>query len=133
VNKQPKNRAATLWKPGESGNPAGRPIGARNKFSEDVIQAFALDWAAGGPEAIARVRLTDPSTYMRVMASILPKDVLVNVQQQAPGGLDPDQWAALRRVLDLIQASVPDGTEPAQVFETIENALRAEYAKPIDG
>ena len=43
------------WKPGESGNPAGRPIGARNKFSEDVIQVFALDWAAGGPEAIARV------------------------------------------------------------------------------
>ena len=77
------------WKPGESGNPAGRPIGARNKFSEDVIQAFALDWAAGGPEAIERVRLTDPNTYMRVVASILPKDIVVNVHQQTPGNLEP--------------------------------------------
>lgn len=30
------------------------------------MQAFAADWAAGGPEAIERVRLTDPSTYTRV-------------------------------------------------------------------
>lgn len=131
VNKQGRNKAATLWKPGESGNPAGRPIGSRNKFSEDVIQAFAIDWAAGGPEAIARVRVTDPSTYMRVVASILPKDVLVNVHQATPGNLEPEAWATLRRVLDIIQASVPAGAEPIAVFETIETALRAEYARPI--
>jgi hypothetical protein len=56
VNKQAKNRkpsnAATLLKPAESGNPAGRSIGLRNKFSQDVIEAFAADWAA---DAIARV------------------------------------------------------------------------------
>jgi hypothetical protein len=59
--------------------------------------------------------------------------VLVNVQQSAPGNLKPDEWATLRRVLDIIQACAPEGAEPAQVFETIETALRAEYAKTIDG
>ena len=65
MNEQVKNKAATLWKKGQSGNLAGRPPGSRNKFSEDVVAAFAVDWAAGGPEVIARVRQTDPSTYLR--------------------------------------------------------------------
>ena len=50
-----------------------------------MIQDIAADWAIGGAETIARVRMTDPATYFRVVASILPKDVLVNVQQQTPG------------------------------------------------
>ena len=49
-----------------------------------MIQDIAADWAIGGPETIARVRRTDPTAYFRVVASILPKDVLVNVQQ-GPG------------------------------------------------
>ena len=40
---------------------------------------------------------------MRVVASILPKDILVNVHQQTPGNLDPEECAILRRVIDLIQ------------------------------
>jgi len=35
---------------------------------------------------------------MRVVASIL-------LLQQVPGNLDPDEWAILRRVIDLIQAN----------------------------
>ena len=71
------------WQPGQSGNPAGRPVGSRNKLSELVIADIAADWAIGGAETIARVRVTDPATYFRVVASILPKDVLINVQQNA--------------------------------------------------
>jgi hypothetical protein len=130
--KQLRPQLAAPWKPGQSGNPAGRPLGSRNKLSESVIQDIAADWAIGGPETIARVRMTDPATYFRVVASILPKDVLVNVQQSTPGNLEPEAWATLRRVLDVIQACAPEGAEPAAVFETIETALRAEYAKPVE-
>jgi hypothetical protein len=62
----------------------------------------------------------------------LPRDVFISVEQRAPGNLEPDEWAQLRRILDIIQASAPEGAEPSRVFETIEQALRAEYAKPID-
>jgi hypothetical protein len=55
----------------------------------------------------------------------------VNVQQSVPGNLEPEAWATLRRMLDIIQACAPAGAEPAAVFETIETALRAEYAKPV--
>jgi hypothetical protein len=88
-----KQNLGPAWKPGVSGNPAGRPLGARNRFSEDVIHVIAADWAAGGAETVARVRQTDPSTYFRVVASILPKDVLVNVQRgdSAIGHADDDR------------------------------------------
>jgi Family of unknown function (DUF5681) len=130
---KPKNsNVATRFKPGESGNPAGRPQGTRNRYSEDVLTVLANDWAAGGADVVARVRATDPSTYLRVVASILPKDVLVNVQQSVPGNLQPEAWASLRRVLDLIESCGASG-EPQEVFEMIEEDLRARLAKPVGG
>ena len=67
-----------------------------------------------------------------MVASILPKDVLVNVQQSTPGNLEPEAWATLRRVLDIIQACALEGAEPAQVFETSETALPVEYATTVE-
>jgi hypothetical protein len=50
VNKQPKQLMATAWKPGQSGNPAGRPIGARQRISEKLL---ASRW----PQRLADSRL----------------------------------------------------------------------------
>jgi hypothetical protein len=126
----PKQHLRPPWKPGESGNPAGRPLGARSRLSEAVLADVAADWAIGGAETIARVRATDPAVYFRVIASILPKDVLLSVQQAVPGNLDADSYAALRSLLDVIQRTGIEGG-PQQVFEMIEHDLRARVAKPI--
>ena len=48
----------------------------------------------------------------------------------APGNLDPDEWAILRRVIDLIKTNA-NGAELGPVLETIENALRADQAISI--
>ncbi|MGY4296134.1 hypothetical protein ACVWXN_004229 [Bradyrhizobium sp. i1.4.4] len=34
-------------------------------------------------------------------------------------------------MLDIIQATAPDGVAPSLVFETIEHTLRSEFARPI--
>ena len=62
-----------LWKPGQSGNPDGRPKGARSKFSQDFVIAFADDFAEHGRKVIRTVRENDPSTYLRTACVILPK------------------------------------------------------------
>jgi hypothetical protein len=54
---------------------------------------------------------------------LLPRDVFISVEQRTPGNLDPDEWAILRRVIDLIQVNAK-GAELGPVLETIENALR---------
>jgi hypothetical protein len=64
-------------KKGQSGNPAGRPKGSRNKFSEQFIDDFYADWLAGGAEAIRRAREERPADYLRVAVTILPKQLKV--------------------------------------------------------
>jgi hypothetical protein len=91
-----------------------------------VIQAFAVDWAAGGPEAIARVRVTGPSTYMRVVASILPKDILIGIENRLPGGLDPEDWNMLTRIVGVVRELAPTASG-----DQIEDALRSALAKPV--
>jgi hypothetical protein len=62
------------------GNP-GRPKGSRNKLGEDFIQALAEDFARHGPAVIERVRKEKPDAYLKVVASLLPKDVNLSVRQ----------------------------------------------------
>lgn len=60
------------------GNP-GRPKGARNKLGEAFIEDMLADWEANGPAAIRKVRTEKPDAYLKVVASILPKDLNVNI------------------------------------------------------
>jgi hypothetical protein len=64
---------------GKSGNPAGRPKGTRNKLGEAFLEAMQKDFDEHGEETIATVRENKPDQYLKVIASILPKDLNVNV------------------------------------------------------
>jgi hypothetical protein len=56
----------------------GRPAGVRNRFSHAFLTDFLADWEKHGTGAIKSVRMTDPGTYLRVAASILPKELMVD-------------------------------------------------------
>jgi hypothetical protein len=60
------------------GNP-GRPRGSRNKLGEAFIAALAEDFEKHGVEVIERVRIEKPDAYIKVIASLLPKDLNLNV------------------------------------------------------
>lgn len=74
TNQKPPHR----FKPGESGNPAGRPKGARSKLGEDFLNALQKDFAENGKEVIASVRADKPDVYLKVIASVLPKEIEVS-------------------------------------------------------
>lgn len=61
------------------GNP-GRPKGSRNKLGEAFIAAMHDDFTEHGPAVIAQVRAEKPDQYLKVIASILPQQLNVNVQ-----------------------------------------------------
>jgi hypothetical protein len=74
-------QAVTQFKPGQSGNPAGRKPGSKNKFSEDFWRALANDFAEHGVSAIERVRSEEPAKYLAACVNVLPKDV--NIKHEA--------------------------------------------------
>ncbi len=67
------------WKPGQSGNPKGRPKGSRHKLTESVYQEFLADWAKHGVEAIAKMRETRPELYVQAAIRLVPTQHEVSV------------------------------------------------------
>ena len=75
-----KLRNLKPFKPGQSGNPKGRPKGARNRLGHPFLEALETDFNQFGPQAIALVREKKPEVYMRVVADLLPKEANINVE-----------------------------------------------------
>jgi hypothetical protein len=63
----------TQFKPGQSGNPGGKPVGARNRLSAAFIKTLADDFDKGGVEVIEKLRKEQPAQYANVIAKLMPK------------------------------------------------------------
>ena len=68
-----KQARGRLFEPGESGNPAGRPKGSRNKLSEIFLRALADDFEAHGKGVVEKVRMERPQDYLKIVAAVMPK------------------------------------------------------------
>lgn len=88
------------FKPGQSGNPNGRPKGSRNALGEAFLEAMHEDFQAHGVEAIVKVREEKPDQYLKVIASILPKDLNVNINNM--DALSDDELRSRIRQLETV-------------------------------
>lgn len=71
-----------MFEKGKSGNPAGRPVGSKDKISQKFIAAITADFDAHGETVIQKVREEKPDVYLKVVADLVPKDY--NVGQNGP-------------------------------------------------
>jgi hypothetical protein len=82
------------WAPGESGNPVGRPAGVKNRLQGDFLHALAEDFREHGVEAIRIMRIERPAEYVKVVASLMPNELL---HSDSDG--DPPRVTRIERVI----------------------------------
>jgi uncharacterized protein DUF5681 len=114
---EPKNSPANSnlappWQPGQSGNPAGRPRGSRSRLSDSFLCDFHTVWEEKGLEAIRRCARNDPSTFVRVAASLLPHDINLNV------GINAETFVAnFRQAVALLGNELPSSRRGTKVID----------------
>lgn len=100
-------------KPGQVLNPRGRTKGSRNVFAEKFIKDFLNDWDQHGPEAVERCREEKPTEYVRIGATLLPKDFHLKMTNEAEFEKILDQFdtTELKAILAVFAKYGSEGTE----------------------
>src|SRR5262249_33936913 len=97
-----KNRRVIPRRMGDAGyvagNPAGRKPGDRNKFGTHFISDFYADWVQHGAAAIEKLRLESPKDYVKVAASLLPRELHVKAASIVDGWTEDEVKAALDHI-----------------------------------
>jgi hypothetical protein len=125
---------AGQWKPGQSGNPSGRPLGTRNKFSESFVSDVAAVWADRGRNILENMAQDEPARFAELCGRLIPKDVSLTISERLPGGLDAEDWQLTMEILRATRQAVPDASDrkPGEVLSFVLEAIRAHNAKAID-
>jgi hypothetical protein len=121
---KPENRGR--WQPGQSGNMAGKPPGARHRFSAAFLQDLADVWQAHGRETMIATARVNPSTFFAVCARLIPSDVKISVEQTF-GGLSAEDYAILQGIKEALPAA--NSQNPADVLAYVRDTLRAADAR----
>lgn len=72
-----KFKSGAEWR----GNAAGRPKGSRNKLAEAFVSDLLSDWEDNGTQAIKDMREKSPTDYCKVVAAVIPKEVVHTVEE----------------------------------------------------
>ena len=115
----------TQWKPGQSGNLNGRPVGTRQAFSAGFLRDLAEVWSEEGRETMVKTARTNPATFFAVCARLIGPEVKLTIEQSLPGNLSAQDWAIMREIVDAVKNAVPDAANrPAgEVLEYVRAKL----------
>ena len=96
--------------PGNNGG-SGRPRGSREQLGEAFVADLYADWLAHGVATIEKVRAARSADYLKVIASMVPKDL--NMKVSAIESMTDDELEASikRLVADVAER---EGSEPTE-------------------
>jgi len=122
------------WKPGQSGNLNGRPVGSRTAFSAGFLKDLAEVWSEEGRGAMLHTAKTNPTVFFATCARLIGPEVKLTIEQTLPGNLSMEDWTIMREIIAAVRQAIPDAANrPAgAVLEHVLSALKASDAKVLN-
>lgn len=111
AQKQQNEVPGRPFEKGQSGNPNGRPKGSRHKLGEAFISALQADFEQHGETVIATVRAERPQDYLKVVASILPKEVKISTNAELTDEQLDERIRQLASLLEIGTDGASGGTK----------------------
>jgi hypothetical protein len=90
------------FRPGQSGNPGGKPVHARNHLSGRFLSELAEDFDQYGRAAIVACRKRSPSRYLAIIAAVLPKELMFE-RDRTPAEYSDEELTAM---LELVHKQI---------------------------
>lgn len=95
------------------GNP-GKPKGSRHALGEAFVKALHDDFEKHGVETIAKVREDKPDAYVKVVASLLPKEFKIETVSELT---DEQLDARIRQLASIIEIGVAGASGGSQAAQ----------------
>jgi hypothetical protein len=95
-------------------NKGGRPIGSRNLLQRAFIAALVKEFNEHGDAAIRIVRIEEPATFLKLCASVIPRELDVSIV----ASMADDE---LENVLETIKR-LQQGAPPMLELQAIEES-----------
>ena len=110
------------WQPGQSGNRLAVRSGS-NKLNEKFILALHDDFVQHGAKVIEQVREDKPDVYLKVIASILPRELHVKDGSVFDGMSNEQLDEILGSVRTVLTARTPSGLETEKLRRAAKTSL----------
>jgi hypothetical protein len=100
MNEQQRDPKTNRFLPGNS----GRPAGTRNRLTSHLLNVLCKDFEENGEAVVKITRIEKPVEYLKIVASLLPKEFAVSDAKL--GDLSDDEIATLISQVRELRASV---------------------------
>src|SRR5262245_8577028 len=121
------------WKPGQSGNLNGRPVGSRSAFSAGFTRDLAEVWAEKGKSSMLYTAEKQPAVFFATCARLIGPEVKLTIEQNY-AGLSPNELVLLKEVMAAINEGLPNAAQrpPGEVFEYVLGKLTGNSVVEIE-